>query len=189
MQPVCGIPGERITSAKMTLDGLACGAADSLWLCPILFLCGLKYGLTRFETTQLVGHIVDDGLAEITPHALKVLLAIAKADETKETFETLWPGSMGWEFGALKIAFIQLDHKLPENVKEWLSAGVMRENRCRLTVSMAVHSLFDSYSYPFLTRLSKAKFSFLNGENKDCGSEIQTLVSSFIYDPSWALPL
>ncbi len=188
MQPVCGIPGERIESAVKQLDELAAGESETIWLYPILFLCGLKYGITRFSAKELVGHIIDDELNEMTQRSLAVLLRISKSKSTKEDLKMAGLNSTDSAFAALKLAFVELESELPPTANNWLARRSRRGNFCRLAVSMGVRSVFESKSYPFLNGMTRAKFIFINGQNQDCGSNVKSAVESFIYDPSWALP-
>lgn len=189
MQPVWGIPGERIESAVKQLDELAAGASETIWLYPILFLCGLKYGITRFSAKELVGHIIDDELNEMAKRSLAVLLRIVRSRSTKENIRIAGLSSTDSAFVVLKLAFVELESELPPTVNNWLARRNRRENFCRLAVSMGARFIFEPKSYPFLNGMTRAKFIFVNEQNQDCGSNVKSAVESFIYDPSWALPL
>jgi hypothetical protein len=52
MQPVCGIPGERIESAVKQLDELAAGASETIWLYPISLLSRLAFDDSDFSIVK-----------------------------------------------------------------------------------------------------------------------------------------
>jgi len=150
----------------------------------------LKYGITRFSAKELVGHIIDDELNEMAKRSLAVLLRIAKSRSTREALKVAgWNSVTDSAFAALKLAFVELESELHPPVINWLARRNRRENFCRLALSLGVRFVFESKSYPFLNGMTRAKFIFVNERNQDCGSNVKSAVESFIYDPSWALPL
>ncbi len=189
MQPVWGIPSDRIQTAARRLKELAGGSEDEMWLYPGLFLCGMKYSLTRFFADQPAGHILDDGLNEAAKRALAVLIRSVKSVRMKQLLKSASGRLEGYEYVALRFAYLELEEKLPPTVSKWLQRGNEQENRCRLAIGMGANVLFDSHSFKFAGKLAKAKFAFINGENKDCREELKTIVEEFCYDPSWALPV
>lgn len=189
MQPVWGIPSERIQTSTRRLKELAGGLEDSRWLYPVLFLCGVKYAATRFSAEQPVGHVLDDGLNEAAKRSLAVLIRSAKSVRMKQLLK-----SAGWpiedsEYVALRFAYLELEEEIPPTVSKWLQRGIEQENRCRLAIGMGANALFDSHSFKFAGKLAKAKFAFINGENKDCREEVKAIVEGFTFDSSWALPV
>jgi hypothetical protein len=149
MQPVCGIPGERIELAVRRLKELAGGLEDSMWLYPALFLCGMKYGLTRFSAEQPAGHALDDGLDEVAKRTLAVLIRSAKSGKMKQLLKSAGWQLEGSEYVALRFAYLELEDEIPATVSKWLQHGNEQENRCRLAIGMGARSLFDSHSYEF----------------------------------------
>jgi hypothetical protein len=188
MQPVWGIPGERIENAIARLEDLRAGMSKTVWIDPVLFLCGLKYGMTRFDAGWLVGHVVDDGLGEATRLALPVLIRVAKSKEMRRDLRSLGLET-GWEFAALRTAFATFERKLPPTVMKWVQRGDAEQNRRRLALSLGVRARFEPVSMEFVARVLGSRFTFVNGADRDCGDEVKAVVGDFQFDPSWALPL
>ena len=189
MQPVWGIPSERIQTSTRRLKELAGGLEDSMWLYPALFLCGVKYAATRFSAEQPVGHVLDDGLNEAAKRSLAVLIRSAKSVRTKQLLKSAgWPIE-GSEYVALRFAYLELEEEIPPTVSKWLQRGIEQENRCRLAIGMGARAPFDTHSVTFMRKFRRASFVFVNGENKDCGNEVKAIVERFSFDPSWALPV
>lgn len=189
MQPVWGIPSDRIQTAARRLKELAGGSEDEMWLYPWLFLCGMKYGLTRFSAEQPVGHTLDDGLDTATKRTLTTLIRIAKSRRIKEYLKLAGWQPPGSEFAALKFAYLHLEEQIPATVYEWLRCGDIKENRCRLAVGMGARVSFDTDTYEFAAKLRRANFVFKNFQQKDFREEVKAIVEGFSYDPSWALPV
>lgn len=189
MQPVWGIPSERIQTATCRLKGLAGGLEDTVWLYPVLFLCGMKYSATRFSAEQPVGHVLDDRLNEAAKRTLAVLIRSAKSGKMKQLLKSAGWRIEGSEYVALRFAYLELEEEIPPTVSKWLQHGNEQENRCRLAIGMGARAPFDTHSVAFMRKFRRASFVFVNGENKDCGNEVKAIVEGFSFDPSWALPV
>ena len=189
MQPVWGIPSDRIQTAARRFKELAGGSEDEMWLYPGLFLCGMKYSLTRFFADQPAGHILDDGLNEAAKRALAVLIRSVKSVRMKQLLKSASGRLEGYEYVALRFAYLELEEKLPPTVSKWLQRGNEQENRCRLAIGMGARVSFDTDTYEFAAKLRRANFVFINFQQKDLREEVKAIVEGFSYDPSWALPV